>query len=57
MSPTVLVSDMGDGHFFLEGWRNELSAYLSPVDAVPVRCELAFDSAELALRNDQGEVG
>ena len=56
--PTVLVADMGDGSLLLEGWRDGPSAYLCPVDAVPLRRELqrAFGSPDSTPSNRQDEV-
>jgi hypothetical protein len=52
---SVLVSDMGEG-LLLEAWREGPSAYLSPVDAVPLRRALAaaFGSPDLTPSGNQG---
>lgn len=34
---TLLVADMGDGEFLLQGWRAGPSAYLTAQDAGPLR--------------------
>ncbi|MGH3899627.1 MAG: hypothetical protein ACRDTA_15570 [Pseudonocardiaceae bacterium] len=54
---TVLLTDMGDGALFLQGWRDGPSAYLSPSDAVPLRRQWAgdFGSTELTPSNGQDE--
>lgn len=53
----VLVADMGDGSLSLH-WQDGPSAYLSRAGAASLRWELAaaFDSTELALRGNLGEV-
>jgi hypothetical protein len=53
---TVLVAEMSDGSLLLQGWRDGPSVYLCPVDAAPLRRELAaaFVSAELTLRAEEG---
>lgn len=39
--PTVLVADMGDGAFLLQGWGVGPNAYVCAADAVPLREALA----------------
>jgi hypothetical protein len=54
--PTVLISDMGSGAVYLEGWRAGPSVYLSAEDAVGLRQELAsaFGAEDLPPRADPG---
>lgn len=54
---TVLISDMGNGALYLEGYRAGPSAYLTAEDAVGLRQELAkaFGSGAVPSRDDPGQ--
>jgi hypothetical protein len=55
--PTVLVTELDNGVLIIQGRPEGPRVYLSRVDALPLRRELAaaFGSAERALLDDQGE--
>jgi hypothetical protein len=54
--PTVLVSDMGNGAMYLQGWRAGPSVYLTAEDAIGLRQELAkaFGGEDVPRRSDTG---
>lgn len=53
----MIVADTGDGSLFLQGRRDEPSAYLSLADAVALRRELTADigSTNRTPSDGQGE--
>lgn len=52
--PTILISDMGSGAVYLEGWRVGPSVYLTAEDAAGLRRELAkaFGADDTAERDE-----
>ena len=59
MPPTVLVSELDNGALIIQGRPDGPRVYLSRVNALPLRRELAaaFGSAERVRPDDQGEAG
>ncbi len=57
MPPTLLVTELHNGALIIQGRPGGPRVYLSRVDSMPLRRELAaaFGSAQRALPDDQGE--